>query len=45
MTNVKSPKANPLAYELIERNSSVLDEIASKALYKEEDGDRKRKSK
>ena len=39
MMNVKSPKTNALVDGLIERTSSMLDEIASKAILRE-DGDR-----
>ena len=38
--SVKTPKTNRLADELIERTLFMLDEIASKAVIKEEDGDR-----
>ena len=37
--DVKSPKTNTLADGLIERNSSMLDEIASKTARKDEGGD------
>ena len=40
---LKSPKTNTLADGLIERISSMLDEIASKAVHKEEEGDGERK--
>ena len=36
----QSQKANVSADEFIERNSSMLDKIASKTVHKDEDGDR-----
>ena len=36
---VSSPKTNTLADGLIERTSSMLDEIGSKVLHKDEEGD------
>ena len=36
---IKTSKTNALADGLIERTSYMLDEIASKTMYKEEDGD------
>ena len=35
-----SPKTNTLDDELIERTSSMLDEIASKTVHKDEEDDR-----
>ena len=37
---LKSPKTNTLADGLIERTSSMLDEIESKTVHKDEEGDR-----
>ena len=36
---LKSPKTNTLADGLTERNSSMLDEVASKTVHKDEEGD------
>ena len=36
---LKSPKTNILVDELIERTSSMLDEIESKTVHKDEEGD------
>ena len=36
---LKFPKTNTLAGSLIERASSMLDEIASKTMHKDEEGD------
>ena len=38
--NAKSPKTNLLADGLIERTSSILDEIASNTVHKDKEGDR-----
>ena len=40
MMDVKSPKTNTLVDGLIERTSSMLDEIESKTVLKHEEGDR-----
>ena len=40
---LNSPKTNILTYGLIERTSSVLDEIASKNVQKDKDNDQLRK--
>ena len=40
MMDVKSLKTNTLADGLIERTSSMLDEIESKTVHKAEEGDR-----
>ena len=37
---LKSPKTNTLADELIKRTSSMLDEIESKTMHNDEEGDR-----
>ena len=39
MMDVKSPKTKTLADGLIERTSSMLDEIESKTVHKDEEGD------
>ena len=39
MMNAKSPKINLLADGLIERTSSILDEIASNTVHKDKEGD------
>ena len=39
MMDVKSPKTKALADGLIEKTSSMLDEIESKAMHKNEEGD------
>ena len=39
MMDVKSPKINTLVDWLIKRTSSMLDEIASKTVHKDEEGD------
>ena len=39
MMNAKSPKTNLLADGLIERTSSILDEITSKTVHKDKEGD------
>ena len=43
--DAKVSKDNTLADELIERTSSMLDEIESKTMYKDEEGDQWRKKK
>ena len=40
-----SPKTKALADGLIERTSSILDEMASKTVHENEEGDRQRKNK
>ena len=40
MKGLKSPKTNTLADNLIERTSSMLDEIESKTVHNDEEGDR-----
>ena len=42
---LKSPKTKTLTDGLIERTSSMLDEIESKTVHKDEKGDRQRKKK
>ena len=42
---LKSPKTNTFADGLIERTSSMLNEIESKTLYKDEEVDLQRKRK
>ena len=42
---LKSPKTKTLADGLIERTSSMLDEIESKTVHKDEEGDQQRKKK
>ena len=42
---LKSPKTKALADGLIERTSSMLDEIESKTVHKDEEGDQERKNK
>ena len=42
---LRSPKTNTLADGLIEGTSSMLNEIASKTVHKEEEGDRQSKKK
>ena len=39
MIDIKSPKSNILADGLIERTSSMLDEIESKTVHIDEEGD------
>ena len=40
MIMAKSPKTNTLANEMFDRTSSMLDEIASKIVHEDEEGDR-----
>ena len=42
---MKSPKTKTLADGLIERTSSILDEIESKTVHNDEEGDRGKRSK
>ena len=42
---LKSPKTNTLADGFIKRTSSMLDEIASKTMHKDKEGDWQRKKK
>ena len=39
MMDLKSPNTKTLAHGLIERTSSMLDEIESKTVHKDEEGD------
>ena len=42
---LKSPKTNTLADGLIKRTLSMIDEIISKTVHKDEEGDQQRKKK
>ena len=42
---LKSPKTNTLADGLIERTSSMLDEMESKTVHNDKEGQRQRKKK
>ena len=43
MMTLKSPKIKTLADGLIKRTSSMLEEIESKTIHKDKEGDRKKK--
>ena len=45
MMTLKSPKTKTLADGLIKRSSSILDEIESKTIHKDKEGDRLRGKK
>ena len=45
MMDIKSPKTNTLADELIERTSAMLDTIERKTVHKDEEGHQQRKNK
>ena len=43
--DIKAPKTNTLADGLIDRTSSMLDEIVSKTVHNDKEGDLQRKKK